>query len=219
MSYVKTQTFQTLFVLQLRLDSRRLGNSALLLLSSLHLICVSAQASHLFCPCVCRKGTGTHTRSTCLKRWSSWGSSMQGGSWRLAESLLAWNHTEPLWLILKVEETVPPLQYSFARLTLILVQMFISVIHHTIYQQWRLSLCSRGRYWLLSPATSLILIMVTPQRSYMTSQMIPPHQVIYSPKHTQKKRLFSRSSIFLQYCTLLQIVCWSLKLSWSSLTN
>lgn len=143
-AYVKTQTFQTLFVPQLRLYSRRIGDSALLLLSSLHLICVCAQASHLFCPCVCRKGTGTHTRSTCLKRWSSWGSSMQGGSWRLAESLLAWNHTEPLWLILKVEETVPPLQFSFARLTWILVQMFISVSSTTPYTRNDGCLCAPG---------------------------------------------------------------------------
>lgn len=34
--------------------------------------------------CVCRRGTGMPTRSTCLKQWSSWGSSMPGGSWRSA---------------------------------------------------------------------------------------------------------------------------------------
>lgn len=92
MSYVKAQTSQTLLVLQLHLSSCLLGDSALLLYSSLHLICVCSGFLSFLPVCVCRKGTGTHTRSTCLRRSSSWGSSMQGGSWRLAESLLAWNH-------------------------------------------------------------------------------------------------------------------------------
>lgn len=39
------------------------------------------------------------------------------------------------------------------------------------------TLCPRVQCWLLFPATSLIPTMVTPLRSSMISQMIPPPQV------------------------------------------
>lgn len=44
-------------------------------------------------------------------------------------------------------------------------------------------LCCRVQFWLLFPATSLILITVTPQRRCMTFQMTPPPQVTNTKKH------------------------------------
>lgn len=140
------------------------------------------------CVCVCRKGTGMHTRSTCLKRWSSWGSSMQEGSWRSA------------WF--RYSAAVPVLDSeSRGCLRLWLFRSFSArhPPHHILAMIVVPTLSSRGQYWLLSLATSLIPITVTPQRSSMTSLMTPPPQVIKAAKIFRKKEksLFSTSSLFL----------------------
>lgn len=62
------------------------------------------------------------------------------------------------------------------------------------------ALSCRGQYWLLSLATSLIPITVTPQRSSMTSPMTPPPQVIKATKvfSKKKKKFVQHIIIFMQ---------------------
>lgn len=100
------------------------------------------------------------------------------------------NHTDRLSLILKAEELLCPLQYTVLQgwLTLLLFRCFSlrHSLHHIPVMTVVPALCSRGQYWLLSPATSLIPIMVTPQRSYMTSRMTPPLQVFFIFKFVQQ---------------------------------
>lgn len=71
--------------------------------------------------------------------------------------------------------------------------------HHILAMTVVPTVSSRGQYWLLSLATSLIPITVTPQKSSMTSLMTPPPQVIKATKVFRKKEksLFSTSSLFL----------------------
>lgn len=147
----------------------------------------------IFHVCVCRKGTGMRTRSTCLKRWNSWGSSMQEGSWRSA------------WFLYSAESAVPVVDSEsrgnstsstlwrrccfLGCLRLLFFRSFSARHrpHHILAMTVVPTLSSRGQYWLLSLATSLIPITVTPQKSSMTSLMTPPPQVIKATKVFRKK--------------------------------
>ncbi len=77
--------------------------------------------------CVCRRGTGMPTRSTCLKQWSSWGSSMPGGSWRSVQPWVKiYSRSDETW-----EEVWPPPRRAAASdgwPKLISCQIFINIL-------------------------------------------------------------------------------------------
>lgn len=127
-------------------------------------VCVKS-ATDTFKPCLLsvwsgRRETVMPTKSTCLKLWSSWGSSTPGGSSRFA-----------FFASLGVSV------FCVAVCVCVCVGRWEKFLIAHLNPPLLLLPCHRGLSWLPCPATSLTPSTETLLRNSMTSLMTPPPQV------------------------------------------